>query len=89
MTFFANKVNVTNTIITKRTIFIIMFAYINYNFAANPSIRTLHTFHSKKTQKAIKYQQLVKQIPSLLKKRLGTSSFISHERLSDLPSEPA
>lgn len=28
MTFFANKVNVTNTIITKRTIFIIMFAYI-------------------------------------------------------------
>ena len=25
MTFFANKVNVTNTIITKRTIFIIMF----------------------------------------------------------------
>ena len=28
MTFFANKVNITNTIITKRTIFIIMFAYI-------------------------------------------------------------
>mgnify|MGYP002711091649 CR=1 FL=1 len=37
----------------------------------------------------MKYQQLVKQIPSLLKKRLGTSSFISHERLSNLPSEPA
>jgi hypothetical protein len=31
----------------------------------------------------------VKQIPSLSKKRLGTSSFISHERQSDLPSEHA
>ena len=89
MIFFANKVNITNTIITKRTIFIINVRVHYYNFAANPSIRTLHTFHSIKTQKAIKYQQQVKQIPSLLKKRLGTSSFISHERLSDLPSEPA
>lgn len=89
MTFFANKVNVTNTIITKRTIFIIMFAYI-ITILQQILQSVLYILSTqKKTQKAIKYQQLVKQIPSLLKKRLGTSSFISHERPSDLPSEPA